>query len=263
MFAISNYKNLIRTVAVTDFKVKYQGSFLGYMWSLVKPLLLFLVLYTVFTKVFKIGGSIPHYPVYLLLGIVVWNFFLETSVACLFSVVSKGDLIRKVYFPRVILVISSSLTVFLTFIANFFIVFLFMAFQKIVPSLSALFILPFLLIELYVLVLGVGLFLGALYVKFRDLGHIWEIILQALFYATPILYPVSLVPRSMAKIIMLSPVAQIIQDARFILITSQADTAFKVLGWPMVAVPYILPPIIFVISYNIFEKMAAKFAEEV
>lgn len=263
MFEIFKYFNLIKTIALTDFKLKYQGSVLGYLWSLVKPLMLFTVMYFVFTRVFKLGGNIPYYPVYLLLGIVVWTFFLETSISCLLSIVGKGDLIRKVYFPRAVLIVSNSFTAFLTFLANLVIVFVFMIFNH-VPFTWNILLAPIVMVELYVFVLGVGLILSSLYVKFRDVSHIWEVVMQALFYATPILYSPLALPETYRKILMISPVAQILQDMRYLIITNQTLTVSSIYHSPfIIAIPYILPFIIFAFGYTLFEKMAAKFAEDV
>ena len=256
------YYSLVKELALTDFKLKYQGSVLGYLWSLVKPLMLFLVLYLVFTRVFKLGNSIPHYPVYLLLGVVIWGFFTEITANSLGVIVGKGDLIRKVYFPRIVLVLSGGVTSLITFLLNLIIVFIFMFFTHVDMSyLFPLFLL--LIVELFILSIGVGLILSSMYVKFRDLSHIWEIILQAMFYATPILYPLSLVPGPFNKIIMLSPMAQIIQDSRYLLVTQQTETAWMVMSSKIYIIPYVLPLIILIMGYILFEKSAAKFAEEV
>lgn len=263
MFEIFNYTHLTKTIALTDFKLKYQGSMLGYLWSLVKPLMLFTVLYFVFTKVFKVGADIPYYPVYLLTGIVVWNFCVETTVSCLYAIVGKGDLIRKVYFPRAVLVISNSATAFLTFVGNLLIVFVFMAINH-VPLTWKVLLLPVLFVELYVLVLGLGLILSALYVKFRDIAHIWEVFLQAMFYATPILYSPTMISGWGRTVLLLNPVAQILQDFRYLLITDKSITAAATISSPLLlAVPYALPFIIFTIGYFVFEKSAARFAEDV
>jgi ABC-2 type transport system permease protein len=223
---------------------------------------LFTVLLFVFTRVFKLGGNIPFYPVYLLLGIVIWTFFAEITVSCLLSIVGKGPLIRKIYFPRIILIISNSFTSLLTFLSNLVVVFVFMVGFKVVPTWHVVFI-PLVIIELYLFVVGIGLILSSLYVKFRDISHIWEVVLQALFYATPILYSPAIVPDAYKPLMMLSPIAQIIQDFRYLLITDKAVTAWQVLQFPYYFIPYVLPFIIFIIGYIIFEKMAAKFAEEV
>ncbi len=263
MFDVFKYFNLIKTISLTDFKLKYQGSVLGYLWSLVKPLMLFTVMYFVFTRVFKLGNGIPYYPVYLLLGIVVWTFFLETSISCLLSIVGKGDLIRKVYFPRAVLIISNSMTAFLTFLANLVIVFVFMVANR-VPLTWNVLLVPLVMIELYIFVLGVGLILSSLYVKFRDISHIWEVAMQALFYATPILYSPMALPESYRRILMLNPIAQILQDFRYLIISTKTVTVSSIYqsSW-LAIIPYLLPIIIFVSGYFLFEKMAAKFAEDV
>ncbi len=256
------YINLVKELALTDFKLKYQGSVLGYLWSLVKPLMLFLVLYFVFTRVFRLGNSIPHYPVYLLLGVVIWSFFTEVTAMSLGAIVGKGDLIRKVYFPRIVLVVSGGITSLITFLLNLIVVFAFMWFTHVqISLLSPLFLL--LIIELFVLSIGISLILSSLFVRFRDLSHIWEIILQAMFYATPILYPLSLVPSPFNKIMMLSPVAQIIQDSRYLLVTPQTETVWMIMGAKFYIISYIIPFIVLIFGYMLFEKSAAKFAEEV
>ena len=113
-----NYVGLVKELSITYFKLKYQGSVLGYFWSLVKPIMLFLVLLFVFTRIFRVGGSIEHYPVYLLLGIVIWGFFSEITAISLGAIVENGDLIRKVYFPRIVLVIARSVTSLMVFALN-------------------------------------------------------------------------------------------------------------------------------------------------
>lgn len=258
---IGQYIEIIKRVAITDLKLRYQGSVAGYLWTLMKPLFLFSVMYFVFTKFLKIGGNLPYYTVYLLLGIVLWSFFSEVTSICMGSIVNKGDLIKKVYFPRILLVFANSLSSFFVFLLNLIVVFAFMFFNKIDIHISAL-LLPLLLLELYIFSLGVSLLLASLYVKFRDISHIWEVLLQALFYGTPILYPLSLVPIQFAKYMMLNPVAQVIQDSRYILITTQTERANSVLG-VYSFIPYVIPFLILPIGYFVFQKMSVKFAEEI
>lgn len=253
---------MVKEIALTDLKLKYQGSVLGYLWSLLKPLMLFGIMYLVFTKVFKLGNSIPNYPVYLLLGIVIWTFFAEVTGLCMGAIVNKGNLIRKVYFPRILLVISNSITSLITFVLNLVIVFIFMIGSGIHFQLTAL-LFPLIILELYIFIFGVALILSSLYVKFRDIAHIWEVLLQAAFYATPILYPLTQVPAPYNIIITLSPVAQIIQDSRYLLISHQTVTVIEVLHFPLAFVPYTLPFILLGVGYFIFNRMSAKFAEEV
>jgi len=258
-----SYINMVREIALTDLKLKYQASVLGYMWSLLKPLLLFGVLYVVFTKFFKLGDAIPNYPVYLLLGIVIWTFFAEVTGVCMGSIVSKGAIIRKVYFPRIILVVANSLTSFFTFLLNLVTVFVFMSFARIFPPVQNYLFFALVIVELYVFVFGVSLILSSMYVKFRDIAHIWEVVLQALFYGTPILYLLSMIPPAYAKVICLSPVAQVIQDSRYLLITEQTERVTTVLPGYWAVIPYLLPFIILPVGLFMFNKMSAKFAEEV
>lgn len=256
------YYGLVRELTLTDFKLKYKASFFGYSWSLAKPLMLFGVLLVVFTKFFKVGGSIPNYPVYLLLGIVLWTYFIEATFASLTSIVSKGDLIRKVYFPRIILTITASVTALITLLINLVVVLIFMFFSKISLSFSVL-LFPLILIEFCIFTSGLSLFLASLFVRFRDVAHIWEVLTQVLFYATPIIYPLSLVPVSFGKIIMLSPLSQMIQDSRYVLITQESGTVLGMIAFPFCLIPYVLPFFIFVFGYWVFRKEASRFAEEI
>jgi ABC-2 type transport system permease protein len=198
---------------------------------------------------------------YLLLGVVLWGFFVDTTSICMSSIVANGDLIRKIYFPRIILPIAMTITSLITLTLNLIVVFGFAAFSHAQFNWQIIFF-PALLIEYYLFVLGVSFFLSSMYVRFRDIGPIWEVVAQTLFYATPILYSMSLIPGSFQKIIMLNPAAQIIQDARFQIVTPSADTAVRVLG-SYFFIPYLLVLIVFVSGYFLFQKMAARFAEEV
>src|SRR5690348_15602562 len=181
---------LLSELVRTDFKLRYQGSVLGYTWSLLRPLLIFVILYVVFVKFLKVGSDTPHFPVYLLLGIVIWNFFNEMTVQSLGSIVGRGDLIRKIRIPRWIIVLSSSISALINLFLNLLVV-VFFLFINHVDLLKTTLLLPLILLEVYILALGLSLYLAAAYVKYRDTGYIWEVVLQAGFYLTPILYPLS------------------------------------------------------------------------
>lgn len=258
----NNYSELIKELAITDFKLKYQGSFLGYLWSLAKPLMLFAVLYVVFTKFLRIGGDIPHFAVYLLLGVVIWGYFVEMTAGSVDAIVGRGDLIRKIYFPRFVLVLSRGITALLTFSLNLVAVLIFILLNGVHFELKAL-LLPIIIVELFILTIGIGLILSSLFVKFRDISHIWEVVLQALFYGTPILYPITLVPKPYSTLLMLNPLAQIIQDARYVLISTQTVTSWNTLIWKYVWIPYSIPFITLALGLWLFDRSAAKFAEEV
>ena len=255
---------LISELVRTDFKLRYQGSVLGYAWSLLRPLLLFVILYIVFVKFLKLGTSTPHYPVYLLLGIVIWNFFLEMTTQSLGSIVGRGDLIRKIRIPRWIIIFSSSLSAVINLLLNMVVIIIFMILNHVDLLVTTLW-LPVILLEVYLFALGISLFLSALFVKFRDIGYIWEVILQAGFYLTPILYPLSLIPNvAFQKIILLNPMAQAIQDARWSSITHETlipHTVFQG-GWYMY-VPFALVIITLIGGLIYFRKESKYFAENI
>ena len=256
---------LLAELVKTDFKLRYQGSVLGYLWAVIKPLLMFAILYVVFAKVLRFGDEIPHYPVYLLVGTVLWNFFNECAQQGIHSIEQRGDLIRKLSFPKYIVVVSATSTAVINALINLCVVIIFALLNGVTPSPSWILVLP-LFVELYLLALGISLLLGAMNIKFRDVGSIWEVLMQAMFYAVPIIYPLSMVMNSSvvaAKIIMVNPVAQIIQDVRWSLITHSAVTEWSLSGvlWGIASVVIVL--IVFACGVAYFKKKAKYFAEEV
>ncbi len=258
----TNLLNLTLQLALTDFKLKYSGSVLGYVWSLVKPLLLFGVLYVVFTYFFSLGKGIPNYPVYLLVGIMFWSFFAEATMSGMHSIVSRGDLIRKINFPKFVIVLSAITTSLLTFALNLIIIFVFLFAARIVPDFRALLLIP-LVLELVVFILGLSLVLATFFTKFRDFSHIWEVVLQVGFYAVPIIYPVLFIPDALKTVIMLNPVTQIIQDARWALVSQDVLTSWKVLGLPLAFLTLVIVGGIFTFGLWYFNLSAKNFAEEI
>jgi len=263
-FVTKENRALLSELVRTDFKLRYQGSILGYAWSLLRPLFLFIILYAVFVLVLKTGGDIPHFPVYLLLGIVIWNFFNEMTVQSLGSIVGRGDLIRKIRIPRWMIVFSSSISALINLFLNLMVIIVFM-FLNHVDFLQTTLWLPLILLEVYLLGLGLSLFLSAAFVKFRDISYIWEVILQAGFYLTPILYAMSLIPSLAAqKIILLNPMAQAIQDARYATITHATPTIYRLFdGGPYVLIPFAIVFIILIGGLIYFRKESKYFAENI
>lgn len=252
---------LLSELVRTDFKLRYQGSVLGYAWSLLKPLLMFAILYVVFVKFLRIGGNVPHYPVYLLLGIVIWNFFSETTGQGLSSVVGRGDLIRKIRIPRWIIVVSASVSALINLGLNLLVIGLFLVLNNVDITWNIL-LLPLSLLEVYIFALGVSFFMAAAYVKFRDIGNIWEILLQAGFYLTPILYPLTLITNTtFQKLLLLNPIAQAIQDARHNAVTKEAITSWGLLSGWMVFIPLLFVLLVFVLGVLYFKRESTHFAE--
>ncbi len=256
---------LLRELVRTDFKLRYQGSTLGYVWSLLRPLLLFTTLYFIFGKFLNVGKGIPDYPQYLLLGILLWNYFTEVTAGSVAAIVGKGDLIRKINFPKYVIILAGSLSASINLLLNFVVFAVFMVLGHVGLTWQALLIIP-LILELFVLSLGVAFCLSALFVRFRDVTYIWEVILQMAFYATPILYKLSIIPHHYAKILILNPMAQIIQDARWALIKpAHTDTIYQVYGgdrW-IWAIPLSLTLVIVVLGGVYFRSRSKYFAEDV
>jgi ABC-2 type transport system permease protein len=257
---------LLRQLVITDFKLRYKGSALGYVWTLLRPLALFVILYIVFVNFLKVGATVPHFAVYLLMGVVLWNYFTEVTTNGLSSIVGKGDLMRKLAFPRYVVVIAGSFSALINLGINLVVVGIFMLVNGVTLGWSALWIVP-LIIELFIFALSVAFLLSALYVKFRDINYIWEVVLQAGFYATPILYPISLVVEKSAlaaKIMLLNPVAQVVQDVRANVITHDTTTLYTLFGHKTIyLVPLAIVAMFLVISVVYFKKKSPGFAEEI
>jgi ABC-2 type transport system permease protein len=255
---------LLKELVKTDFKMRYQGSVIGYLWSVLRPLLQFAVMYVVFIYFLRFGADTPHFAVALLLAMVLWQFFQETTSLSLTSIVNRGDLLRKLSFPTHIVVVSVSLNALINLIINLVVVFVFALINGVEVSKYA-FLAPLLIVELYAFSLGVGFLLATIYVRFRDISPIWEVVLQLGMYMTPIIYPISTVWNVnplFAKLMMLNPLAQIVQDMRYIL-TSKVNTPVSQLidhNW-IVAIPYIIPFVVLVLGFLIFNKNSKKFAE--
>jgi len=262
-FITQKNSSILREMVGTDFKVRYQGSILGYMWSFLRPLFLFLILYIVFTKIFKVGKTVQYYPVYLLLGIVLWNFFTEATSNAMTSIVARGDLIKKISIPKYLLIISSVSSAFINLILNLIIIFFISIFTKVPLGFGWFMIIP-LSLELVILALSLGFMLSTIFVKFRDLTYVWEVFIQAAFYATPILYPLSLITNvKFQKLLMINPVAQVIQDARYFLVTHQTIISWKILSPIETTIPMLIILIIAIPGIFYFKKQSKYFAENI
>lgn len=265
---VLNKKNriLLKELTKTDFKLRYQGSVLGYLWALLRPLMMFAIMYLVFCKLLKIGNDIPHYPVYLLCGTAMWSFFTECTSQGIQAIITRGDLLRKISFPKYIVVVSATLTAVINMLINLVVIVIFALINGVEPSWSWLLV-PLSLIELYALSLGIAFLLGSINVKYRDVTSIWDVLIQALFYAVPIIYPISMVADTSvlaAKVILLNPIAQAIQDIRFNLITNETVTTWNYIGstWKQI-IPIILVIVVLILAALFFRRRSKFFAEEV
>lgn len=253
---------ILREMVSADFKIRYQGSVLGYLWSLLRPLFMFLILFVVFTYVIPLGKTVPHYAVQLFIGIILWNFFHEATTIGLGSVVSSGDLLRKISIPRYLVVVASSVSALINLLLNFVVLFIFILIDQ-VPFRAEWFLLPLLVVELFIFAQALAFFLSAACVKFRDVRYIWELMLQAGFYATPIIYMASKIPEEYQKYFLLNPMAQIIQDARWMIIGGDTVTLWGQVGLLWACVPLLIIGVTVVIAAVYFRKRSASFAEDI
>jgi ABC-2 type transport system permease protein len=250
-------------LAITDFKLRFFGSVLGYFWQLVRPLLLFGVLYLVFTHFVRIGSGVAFYPVMLLSNIVLYTFFAEGTGAVT-SLVDREGLVRKVRFPLLAIPLATVLLAAFNLVLNGFAVLVFALASGVNPRLSWL-ELPLLLVALGIFVLGLAMLLSALYVRFRDVKPIWEVVLQLFFYGTPIIYAIETigVSKHVQELIMLNPLAAIIQQFRHAVLDPSAPSAAAAAGGlPRLLIPTAVVLGAFALGLWFFNREAPIVAEE-
>jgi ABC-2 type transport system permease protein len=269
--------DLLWLVSVTEFKRTYFGTVLGYLWSLIRPLMLFGVLLFVFTKVFKIGSEqVEHYPVMLLLGIVLFTFFQESTTNAVTSVVNQEAVVRKTQFPRLVIPLATVLTGAFNFCLNLIVVLVFTLAFGVEPTWTWL-LFPFAAAALFVFTAAVSMALSVLYVRFRDVAIIWTVFAQVLFYATPILYPVTAFENPKYEhLLMLNPLAVIFEQVR-VWVLGESRTPTGVGGEPQPYAPsaaeaaggalHLLPAVaiyvgVCIFAVWIFRREAPRIAED-
>jgi len=249
------------TLAKNEFKVRYFGSVLGYLWSLMRPLMLFGVLYVVFTHVVRFGGDIEHYPLKLLLAIVMWSYFSEVTGQSVSALVQREGLLRKVPFPPAVIPLSVVLTGAFNFGLNLCVVLVFVAVTGIAPAVSWLELLP-LVALLLLLAAAVSMLLAVLYVPFRDMAPIWEVVTQMLFWGTPIIYVIETAPEGVRELLMMNPLAAIIEQARHAVIDPSAPAAATAAGGTArLLIPLAIVVAVLVASVVLYRRAASTLAE--
>ena len=254
--------DLLYLMALTEFRRTYLGTALGYLWSLGRPLLLFGVLLAVFTQAFDLGDRVAHYPVLLLFNIVLFSFFQEATTQAVSSIVTREAVVRKTQFPRLVIPLAIVLTAVFNLLVNLVVVFVFLLAAGITPMWSWLG-LPVLLALLLVLTTAVSTLLAALYPRFRDTGIIWGVFATALFYATPVLYPIDIVSEKLRNLIALNPLAPLFELARKWVIDPDAPGPVAVANGPLsLVVPVVIYVAVCVVAVWIFRREAPRIAEE-
>jgi ABC-2 type transport system permease protein len=254
---------LLYLIAVTDFKRTYFGTVLGYAWSLARPLMLFGILLAVFTKVFHLAGHVPHYPVFLLFDIVLITFFQEATSLAVGSIVMHESVVRKTQFPRLVIPLSVVLTSLFNLGLNMVVAFIFILAFGVSPAWTWLLMIVILL-ALFVLTTAVSMIVSALYPRFRDVQIIWTVASTALFYGTPVLYPITVVSHTLRDVIALNPLAPIFELAQR-WVTNRAQTPWPwdaAAGGPVrFAIAVGLYVVICVLAVWVFNREAPRIAE--
>jgi ABC-2 type transport system permease protein len=260
------YLRVVRVVGVIEFKAKYEGAALGYVWSLVKPLAYFGVLWLVFAHLLRTANQTNGFAIFLLIGILLYTFFNEMVSVILPSIVEGGSILRRLSFPPILVPLSASFGIFITFLVNLSVIIFFIGIQRVSPRVEWLLVIP-LLVELYVFCLAIGLLVSALYVRFRDVGQIWELASQLLFFASAIFYPIGILPIWAQKVAFLNPFVQIMQDARHAVLGSSgpndltaADVYANAGGR---AIPIAIAVVVFIGGLAFFRRDGRYFAERV
>jgi ABC-2 type transport system permease protein len=254
--------DLLYLISVTEFKRTYFGTVLGYLWSLARPLMLFGVLLAVFTQVFRIGSQVPHYPVLLLLNVVLFGFFQEATGTAVGSIVIQEAVVRKTQFPRLVIPLAVVLTSFFNVALNLVVVFVFILASGVTPMWTWL-LFPVVLVMLVVITVAVSMIVASLYPRFRDMAIIWTVLSTVLFYGTPILYPIEAVPDTLRHIILLNPLTPVFELARLWMIDPGAPTPAEAAGGIVrLLVPIVLYLGTCVLAVWVFNREAPRIAEE-
>jgi ABC-2 type transport system permease protein len=250
-------------LAAMEFKLRFFGSALGYLWQLVRPLLLFGVLYVVFTEFVPLNEGVPYFPAVLLSGIVLFTFFADATNGAVTAVIDRENLVRKIQFPRLVVPFAVVATALFNLLANLVAVLVFILATGVEPRLEWLYAVP-LLTVLVLLTAGVAMLLSALFPRFRDVRPIWEVVTQVLFYASPILYAIEVVPDvTFQHLIMLNPIAAVLQQFRHAVIDPTAPTAAQAIGGgELLLIPMGIVVAALALGLWIFAREAPRIAEE-
>jgi len=254
--------DLLLLIAVTEFKRSYLGTALGYVWSLARPLLLFTVLLLVFTEAFDLGDRVKQYPVLLLFNIVLFGFFQEATMQAVGSIVNQESVVRKTQFPRLVIPLAVVLTCLFNLAMNLIVVFGFMLVAGVAVTWTWL-LFPLLVALLLIFTTAVSMILSALQPRFRDTGIIWSVAATALFYGTPVLYPLEIISGKLGQLLALNPLAPIFELARKWVVDSGAPGPAEAAGGAVwLLVPAAIFVLVCVLAAVVFNREAPRIAEE-
>jgi ABC-2 type transport system permease protein len=254
--------SLMWLLAATDFKTSYFGTAFGYVWSLLRPLALFVVLYTVFTRGLGIGAGVPHHAQIILLSIMLFQFFSEATIGAVGCVLSRENIVRKMQFPRLAIPLATVLASVFNLALNLVAVIIFYVASGIEPRLSWLW-LPFIAGALVALATGVAMLLSALYVRFRDLAQIWGLLILVIFYCSPIIYTIESYPSSLKFALAINPLAPLLEAARNVMVGGETVSITEAAGGPIGIIgPAVVTVLLCVVGFRVFVRTAPRIAEE-
>jgi ABC-2 type transport system permease protein len=255
--------NLTWTLGFLEFRLKFFGALLGYLWQLVRPAMFFGVYFVLFTEIVPVSKDVKYFAPLLLFGIMMYQFFGDATGSAVRAVPAAEGLVRKIHFPRIVIPVSVVVTALLNLVVNLIAVLVFIAIAQVPLRWSWLEFFPVLLM-LVVFILGLALLLSALFVRFRDVAPIWEVFSLALFYGTPILYPLDTIEsRGLQQVVMCNPLAVMQQQMRHSIFDPTAATAVEAIGgWTMMLIPIGITIGTFVIGAWVYARIAPHVAEE-
>jgi ABC-2 type transport system permease protein len=260
----SRFRHLTWITAVNAFRTRYENTTFGYLWALIRPLMLFAVLYVVFTRVIRFGGEVENYPMLLLFNIVLFQFFAEGTGRAMRSLIAGGNVIRRLELPRLVLPLGAILTVFFSLVLNLLVVFTWFLFYGVEPRTTWLF-LPVIILVLVCLTAGTGLLLASLIPGFRDVLEMWPPLTRMLFYTSPIIFPIEFVPEGVLRdIASINPLTPILIQARIWLIDPDAPGWRESAGGPLAEIaPFLVFSAVCIGGSYLFVRRARRAAEAV
>jgi ABC-2 type transport system permease protein len=255
------FVHLTWIIGLTEYRLTYFGSVLGYLWALMRPLLLFGVLYTVFSQIVKFGGDIPNYPMLLLFNIVLFSFFQDSSQRAVTAVVDSEAIVRKMHFPRLVIPLSTVMTGALNFLLSLIAVFIFILAYGVDPTWTWL-LLPAILVPLIMLTSAIAMLVSSLYVRFRDVQPIWFVLSTILFYGSPVLYAIDTVPANAQRYMLFNPIAMLLEQARKWIVDPSARGCVEAIGgWKWAMIPLAIFIATCVLGLWVFNREAPVIAE--
>jgi ABC-2 type transport system permease protein len=258
---VRRFLSLTWTLAATDFKLRFYGSILGYVWTLARPFMFFGVVFFVFTEIVGLDANVHNYGVYILFGLVIFQFFSEATGNCVPSLVTRESLLRKMRFPRLVIPLSVVLTALFNLATTLTAATIFAVASGVYPGWTWFQLIP-LVALVAVLATGVGMLLSALFVRYRDIQPIWDVTTQMLFYASPILYVSTMVPEEYQRPYHANPIASVLAQVRHAVVDPTAPTAAETIGGSVrLLIPLAIVVVVFVLGLWVFNREGPRVAE--